>query len=196
MITIVSALKSEIAPLLQRVPVNEKRILAGGSLYISERIHFLRTGIGSRKTREVCTLYLNRFRPGEIINIGFSGKLDASLSIGQIYPVSTFQAEGKSPIAPAAGKPVPGVSLLSVEKAVTSTRVRDKLHRESGAGIVDMEAYYLAEICAENGTPFSCFKIISDDADQNTGQVFLENYKTLAQELAFFIWENKLKNLS
>ena len=192
MITIVSALKSEIAPLLQRVPITEKRILASGSLYISDKIHFLRTGIGKQKAEKVFNLYLEQFRPEKVLNIGLAGKLNPDFKIGEIYCISRIFSADAEPIKINFHSQSKCASLLTVDQPVADISLRDKLHRQYNADLVDMEAYSIANTVRKKNISFNCVKIISDSADINTEKTFLENYRQLSKKLTEFVWKNEL----
>jgi len=193
MLTIISALKSEISPLLQRVCIAEKIKLGSGSLYLSENFHFLRTGIGPEKAGKVLKLYLKQFKPHKILNIGLAGKLNPDLNLGEIYSISKIFFEDNFPIEIAYQQKINFVSLLTVDQPVTAASLRNELFKKFNSDLVDMEAYSLAEICIENSLHFESIKIISDEADSRTKITFIKNYKRLASRLAEFIWQSEIK---
>ena len=192
MITIVSALKAEIAPLLQKFPIREKRLLACGSLYISDKIHFLRTGIGKKKADNVFGLYLEQFLPETVLNIGLAGKLNPDLKIAHIYNISTIFYPENNAIEINTLNKGQNASLFTSDEAVTSNTLRDGLFKIYGADLVDMEAYSLARICQNNKIPFYCTKIISDYANQNTENIFRRRFIKYAQKLSIYMWKNFL----
>ena len=58
MILIVAALKAELLPLIQYFRIEQKEIVAQGTLYHSEKLHLLRTGVGMQIAREVFSEFL------------------------------------------------------------------------------------------------------------------------------------------
>jgi adenosylhomocysteine nucleosidase len=52
---------------------------------------------------------------------------------------------------------------------------------EISSDAVDMEAYAIAKVCALEGVPFSCFKFITDLADENAAELWQENVSLGAQ---------------
>jgi len=186
MITVVSALKSEIAPFLERYAVAEKTPLNGGSLYHASREqHFLRTGIGPEQAAKVLSYYLKSYRPYLLINIGFAGSLNPALKAGGLFYIneirSTVHESSQIPAVPAVD--LPGCSLLTVSEAVVSDIKRAELSLRFGAGLVDMEAYELARIAGHHQIPFYCFKMVSDEAGDKAKEQFIKNYRTLANQL-------------
>jgi len=194
MITIISALKSEISPLFHKVQIAEKIKLGSASLYLSEKIHFLRTGIGPEKAKQSTEAYLNQFKPVKILNTGLAGKLNPDFQIGSIYHVTKIFFKDMKPISLNADQNSRTASLLTVEKPVTDLFLRNKLYKKYKAELADMEAYAAASAAASKGIPFSSIKIISDNADNNTSLTFLKNYKKLAGILAEYIWNKELKS--
>ncbi|MCG6157928.1 phosphorylase family protein [Rubinisphaera margarita] len=55
-------------------------------------------------------------------------------------------------------------SLVTVPQAITSVADKQKLHEESGASMVDMEAFAAARILQAGGVPWLVLKAVSDDA--------------------------------
>ena len=62
---------------------------------------------------------------------------------------------------------------------------------EMNVDVVDMEAYALAKICKLHNVDFKCFKFISDNADENASNDWLENCKKGSQ-----LFLEKAKNFS
>lgn len=52
---------------------------------------------------------------------------------------------------------------------------------EQSSDAVDMEAYAIAKVCIIEGVPFSCFKFITDLADENAAEHWQENVSLGAQ---------------
>ncbi|ASJ71591.1 5'-methylthioadenosine nucleosidase [Granulosicoccus antarcticus] len=52
---------------------------------------------------------------------------------------------------------------------------------EQSSDAVDMEAYAIAKVCALENVPFSCFKFITDLADENAAEHWQENVSLGAQ---------------
>ncbi len=185
--TIVSALKSELSPLFSYFPVLEKLSIGGGAYYRSEFIQMVRAGVGRDNVRQVLDVFLNRNHPDLVLNIGLAGSLKPENEPGQIFYIREVLHE-TAKIAfnlpkLVSGLDLPAARLLTVDKAVTESGRRDRLHKKRHVELVDMEAYFLAQKCAEKGIPFCSIKIISDMANQETQKVFMGNYQEKSQML-------------
>ncbi|MGD9900317.1 MAG: hypothetical protein AB7T22_14430 [Calditrichaceae bacterium] len=193
MITIISALKEEIRPFLETLTVKQKLKIGGGTLYAADDYHFLRTGIGVSNAENILQTYLLSYEPAEIVNIGTAGSLDENHQPGDIFYICKvyYKAveqfidlsleENKTGTDPAV--------LLTVDQPVMNKSDREALQRRFKAGLADMEAYPLAKICANHNIKFTCYKIVSDLADENTKDEFMANYKVLSKKLAEYIYK-------
>jgi len=185
--TIVSALKSELSPLFSYFPVLEKSILNGGTFYRTEHLQLLRTGVGGNKVEQVFDAFLQDHHSDLVLNIGLAGALAMEHEPGRIFFINEVlykKAEtGFNLPKPAPDIPFPAARLLTVDKAVTDSQIRNGLQKKYSAELVDMEAYYLAQKCAVENIPFCSIKIISDRADQQTEEMFMSNYKQMSQRL-------------
>lgn len=188
MILIIAALKAELVPLIQRYNALQKERVASGTIFLSEKIHLLRTGVGMQKARDVLTAYLQKYHPYKIINVGTAGALNPNLTMGMVTEVVNIQSEYSdivhiNPLY--SNKQIfERANLLTVKEAVTDKQQKRKIFTEFKADIVDMEAYTLAKIASQNDIDFHCVKIISDLADNNTVEGFKNNYTDLCNELS------------
>ncbi len=159
----------------------------GGTLYQSDKLHLLRTGMGSN-SKTVLTAYLEQIQPERIWNVGLAGALNTHIPTAEIFKIArvrSLHAENGLTISEETDSTMfPAANLLTVPKAVTSAAQRDILREQTGAELVDMEAFYLAEICSERHIPFSAFKMVSDFANHQTQNDFFNNLQTYTQRLA------------
>ncbi|MGD9489528.1 MAG: hypothetical protein AB7W47_16030 [Calditrichaceae bacterium] len=191
MITIISALKEEIRPLLETLTVKQKLKTGSGTLYVTDEYHFLRTGVGLRHAEDVLNSYLSSYEPSEIINIGTAGSLKHDHRSGDIFYIGKiyYKTRGQFIDLPSElnkTEKAPAV-LLTVDQPVMNKSDREASRKRFNAGLVDMEAYALAKICFKNNIKFTSYKIVSDLADENTEGEFMANYKVLSKKLAEYI---------
>ena len=150
--TIVSALKSELNPLFTYFPLLNKVPLNGGTLYRTEYLQLLRTGVGQEKTKQVLEAFLKDHHPDLVLNIGLAGSLTAEYEPGRIFYINEALYEKTKTVIKlpklSADIPFPAARLLTVNKAVTEAQTRNALHKAFAADLVDMEAYYLAQRCS------------------------------------------------
>ncbi len=200
MLTICFALKSELLPFTDRFPVQEKRVIAGGgTLYRSARIHLLRTGVGP-KAETVFKAYLEQVKPGKVWNVGLAGALNTQRTTADIFRIKrvrSLPAEHWLPISEEMTRlEFPAADLLTVPKAVTNAAQRDALFKQTAAELVDMEAFFLAQLCSEYHIPFTAFKMVSDFADRRTESDFLNNLQAYSRRLARALDPLLIKRLS
>ncbi|MGL6225602.1 MAG: hypothetical protein ACRC10_03135 [Thermoguttaceae bacterium] len=66
----------------------------------------------------------------------------------------------------------PVVSLLTVNQIVAKVAEKQELWQKTGANLVDMESYAIAEICRERNVPFRSVRIVLDTAeDELPGEI-------------------------
>lgn len=200
MLTICSALKSELMPIAGSFPLLKKQTIAGGgSLYLSEHMHFLRTGVG-QTAGSVLQAYLKQFQPAAVWNAGLAGALHRQFHPAQIFQITHVQSltSTNSFVLPEqeALPELPVARLVTALQAVTNTEERDRLRAQTSADLVDMEAFYLAEQCRTRDIPFTAFKMVSDYADTQTEKDFLQHLHTYSQRLAQALYPLLLKHVA
>jgi len=175
-------------PHIQYFRIEQKELVAQGTLYHSEKLHLLRTGVGMQKAGETLSTYLKKYQPGKIINIGTAGALNPKFGTGKIIEAKCIKNEQVDEIylipLQINQQLFEQVNLLTVTEAVLDRQRKEKLSTEYNADIVDMEAFTLANIARQNNIEFYCIKIISDQADENAKKDFENNYKNLIDKLS------------
>ncbi len=111
-----------------------------------------------------------------ILNIGFAGALNQELALGQVILVED----------PA--------RLFTSKDPVTSIELRDKLRKETGADVVDMEGHILFDLAKANNLPIKCFKVISDMADNDAWQMVKQNSDKWSKALGSVVYEYLCNN--
>lgn len=187
MLTIIAALKSELQPLFDFYSPQNKIKMAGGTLYQANDVNLFRCGIGKETAQKSFELYVNNISTKGVINIGLSGALSENCKSGEIFLINEIWSQNKSVVFYPELMTIPGLAkarLLTVDAAVFDSTKRDELFEKYKAELVDMEAYYLAEICKRKNIPLYSVKIASDNADEQAKQQFMANYKKLAVQLS------------
>jgi adenosylhomocysteine nucleosidase len=155
------------------------------------------TGIGKVNAASKTAELIERYRPEHIINFGTAGGITVGTGM---YPVTKFVQRdmqcsmlGVGPgETPFETTPVvldlggTGLTCSTGDNFVTNPKL------EIPADLVDMEAYAIAKICWQHNIRFSCYKFVSDQANNNAssdwntmvsaGQSY---YKAKLQELHF-----------
>jgi adenosylhomocysteine nucleosidase len=114
-----------------------------------------------------------------LVSAGFAGGLDPTLARGTVVlPTRAVCSSGGPPLelglrpaaSPSSGSPtviaVTGVSIVSVPDVVTSPGGKQSLAAATGASVVDMETYAVAEAAREARLPCASVRVVSDTASQ------------------------------
>ena len=191
MIAIISALKGEITPLFNHFPITKKLRMGKGTLYETSAFHLVRLGMGPENSKDTLNIYLAENKPDLILNIGMAGRLNPAIMIGSIHFInSIYCSKGSKSISltvPSIITPQSSVSLLTVDQPVSDPLIRDNFFKKFQAGLVDMEAYGLAQAAAILDIPFYSIKIVSDSADENTKNDFIKDYEKLSEKLGEYV---------
>lgn len=117
-----------------------------------------------------------------IINYGSAGTLTASLA-GQLVQIGRLEQRDMDarPLAPLGETPLEqriSASTITLPSGEYSLSTGDNFVTEPpelASDAVDMEAYAIAKVCALEGVPFSCFKFITDLADEQAAEHWQAN---------------------
>ncbi len=148
---------------------------------------FHHTGVGKINASIKLMELINMYKPAQIINYGTAGCFKKDIS-GLIECTTFVQHDmdarglldfklGETPFDPISK------IILSEKGYICATGdkfVKNKL--EINCDIVDMEAYALAKICKLHGIEFKCFKYISDYANDDSSNDWIENCHKGASE--------------
>jgi len=126
-------------------------------------------GAGAAAASRATRLVIDGHRPGLIITAGFAGGLDSRLARGTVARPSRVTAErGGPPLDLAAGQGgESGLTIVSVDRVVTTAAAKRDLAAATGAALVDMETHAVAAAARGAGLPCVGIRVISDDASQD-----------------------------
>jgi adenosylhomocysteine nucleosidase len=172
---VVAALDEEVAEIRRRWP--EADVLV--------------TGPGKVLAAASLGLRLGRARPESVVVVGTAGALDARLSgVQEIASVAQHDFDSQS-IAALVGRMYGAQLTLQEHGAWLATGdvfVSDATHvrqlAAAGFGLVDMEGYAYAQVCASAGVPVRIAKAVSDAADGDAGSTWVRNVSRCATQLA------------
>ena len=187
MIALVGALKEETKPLRRRmglgeVPGSESCRLYRGA-FRGRDVVLAQGGMGRQNAEAAARLVLERYPVTLLISYGFAGALHDALATGDVVLYSTVTCTdddgrdmaGHAPHAPDRG--VLAWAEQALERAsvkvlsapgITSTRLvadpqdKRKLGQAFDAKVVDMESYWIAEVCAGKRVPFLAVRSVTD----------------------------------
>jgi adenosylhomocysteine nucleosidase len=143
------------------------------------------TGVGKVNAALKGSEYVARYKPMNLINFGTAGALNPELS-GLLEVTQFFQRDmdardmgfalGQTPFeeAPYVSAQGHGLSCGTGDSFVTAPP-------ELRTDLVDMEAFALAKLAQMAGIHFSCFKYVSDQADENSPSAWKDNLADASQ---------------
>ncbi len=174
LIGIVFALRIEAGSLVYRL--SQLRTTKGTGLVYhygflgQQPLILVEAGIGMSNSRRATESLAEIFKPKRIISAGFAGALDPALTRHTIIKASKIIS----------GHPQDGLgreissltllpsesSLLTVDHLVDTIAEKRELWETTGANLVDMESYCVADVCQQLGIPFSSVRIVFDTAEE------------------------------
>jgi adenosylhomocysteine nucleosidase len=145
------------------------------SLVGKENVFF--TGVGKVNAAVTAAKLIEQLKPSRVFNFGTAGGITATH--GGIYKCTTFSQRDVilggcmvGPQAEALHKPIiisdDGWSLSTGDNFVTDTY-------NINADLVDMEAFAIARACEYAGVEFFCYKYISDMANADAPEHFVDH---------------------
>lgn len=147
-------------------------------------------------------------RPSVVVNVGTAGALDPDVSgvleVGFVtqhdFPYPAIEAltgpvdRAYALMLGAPPQPVAEVPPGAVAVATGDVFVADAEHARAiaarGISLVDMEAYAYAAACAAFAVPMRCVKVVSDFADSDAGDSWLDTIDGCARALADWVAQN------
>jgi adenosylhomocysteine nucleosidase len=155
--------------------------------------YFHYIGVGKINATYNLLKLINKFKPNQVINYGSAGAINKKLS-GIVECTKFYQRDmdvtglldfklGQTPFDNIN-------EIIISEKGFScgsgDSFVKNKIEME--VDLVDMESYALAKVCKLENIKFRCFKYLSDNADENAPNDWIENCKKGAK-----LFQNKLK---
>jgi nucleoside phosphorylase len=193
MLLVVAALAEEVNVVLESASRVRRLGGAPGILEVGLNGHqflLLKSGVGPKAAAKRLADALRHVRPSLLLIIGYAGALKHGLELGNLVAIDRSSLLPKlQPEALLAGDSVclgswelpasPHVAqvgaaaglLIRRSEGLTSHDVigdplhKEVLHRQFGAGVVDMETAVLARVAELEGIPAACVRAVTDPAD-------------------------------
>ena len=135
------------------------------------------SGIGQKNAEEATNILLDVFTPQVVCSAGYAGGLSARLKQSnicvpeQIFRGSDMQALDLSQPIPQQTSPQPNkLTLLTVNDVLESPEQKRTAHEQTGAELVDMETFAVADVCRVRKVPFFSARVILDAVDDRIPQ--------------------------
>lgn len=134
------------------------------------------SGVGSEQAAKAAEVLLDVFAPQQIISAGYAGGLSERLkrysvcfpelllrkSDNTVLDVSQSVPKSVEVPLPINGK----LTLLTSDEAIIDTEQKSRYCIQTGAELVDMETFAVADVCRVRRIPFRAARIILDTAAQ------------------------------
>jgi len=147
-----------------------------------EKYTIVYTGVGKVNATHVATMISLRDDCEKIINYGTAGAF-SKLHVGSLLEIGVVRQRDidARPLVPLGTTPfdqfhASDIRISDVHEYSVSTGDNFVTAQpELTSDCVDMEAYGIAKTCRLTGTPFECYKYITDLADENAAEAWHEN---------------------
>jgi adenosylhomocysteine nucleosidase len=117
------------------------------------------SGVGEAAAARAAQLIIDGHRPRRLVSAGFAGGLDSRLTRGKLV-LPTRLLDGS-------GRQRPPLTIdRELTEVVADVASKLALHQATGAGLVDMESYAVAEVAASAGLGAVVCRVISDAANE------------------------------
>lgn len=164
---------------------------------LAQRNNVFFTGIG--KVNAACTVaeLVERYKPNHIVNFGTAGGITVGPGLYSVTKfvqrdMQCFKLGAKPGETPFESTPIvldlgnKGLTCSTGDNFITDPNL------EIPADLVDMEAYAIAKICWKKDIQFSCYKFVSDQANEHAYRDWYDmmsagqsHYMSKLQELQF-----------
>lgn len=169
---------------------------------ITDRLTLLISGIGKAHAAAAACYGCLRFTPDNVVNAGAAGALDANHPAGGIYQVDRILEHDRPDIftgQPVSHEPdqIDGIDtalLVTGDRPVIEPEDRKQL--SALAGLVDMEAAAVVQVCRIMNTPCYVFKFVSDDPGHTQGEDIVQNIRRFRTDLYTFCAASVLPRLN
>ena len=172
----VFALRQEAVGILDRFKHSRKTYGNGWTFHTGKidnlSIAIVLSGVGQKNAEDAAKILIDVFEPKLVCSAGYAGSLASRLkqfnlcvpeqvlreSDGQCLDLSNPIPQKISPLSNK-------LTLITVNDVVELPEYKRTLHEQTGAEIVDMETFAVADVCRVRNIPFSSFRIVLDTVD-------------------------------
>ena len=171
----VFALRQEAIGILDRLKRARKTRGDGWTFYTGTindlSIVVVLSGVGQKNAERATEKLIDVFEPKSVCSAGYAGGLTAWLQQcnlcvpEQVIRESDGEALDLSKPIPQKTPPMPGkLTLITVNDVVETPEQKRTLNERTGAELVDMETFVVADVCRNRKLPFFSFRVVLDTA--------------------------------
>lgn len=194
---ILMATKMEASPFIQGLHL-KKTEDAPFPVFQNQHALLVISGIGKAHAAMAATFCCLIHSPGILYNLGAAGALDETLALGEVLQVSRilepdrpdFKTSLPTILLPDTFPDFKSVTLATRDKPVLSAQDRAEVSRL--AGLADMEAASVVQVCKKFQTPCHVFKFVSDIPGHDRTDDIVTNIRAYRGSFFNFIHKNIL----
>ena len=172
-IGLIFALRQEAVGILDRLKCVRTTRGDGWTFYTGNiddiSVAVVLSGVGQNNAEETANKLIDVFEPKSICVAGYAGGLSARLKQfnvcvpEQVLRESDGEALDLTESIPRRTAPMPDkFTLITVNDVVETPAQKRALHVRTGAEIVDMETFVIADVCRIRCVPFCSFRVVLD----------------------------------
>ncbi len=179
----VFALALEAAGIVDRLQNRTTTRGAGRTFHTGQwagrRIALVESGIGQEKAAQATEALIGTFGPKQIISAGYAGGLCNRWKRNTVcFPERLIRHSDAARLDLTCSSAVPRLvsrdtaaggdklALLTTDRVIATATEKNLLGRETGAELVDMETFAVAEVCRRHNLPILAIRIVLDTADE------------------------------
>ena len=175
------AMPGEAAPFLQRMRQAQWEfrsqpvpILAiGARRFVAGELEIWVTGVGLENASRNSRIAIGSHRPKRVLTAGVAGALDPRHQIGEVFHDADPDS-GLDALLCRAGSRAGRITMQ--DRVAITAAEKARLHRETGADLVEMESMAIRIAAREAGVPSATVRSVSDDARGDLPLDFNEVY--------------------
>lgn len=146
--------------------------LAGGLRFregtvAGRRVAWVVSGTGIVRASRACRLLIDGHRPRLVISAGFAGGLTPRLTRGAVSSPTRVLREGHDPIGLSAVGDLGPATLVSIDRVACTAAEKSLLASATGADLVDMETWGVAEVARAAGLACASLRVVSDTGGED-----------------------------
>ncbi len=205
MLTLIAALKEEVAGLKRRMDIDDTVAENGYQIFHGKHggkeVLLVQAGMGRKRAEKAVRFILEYYSVSAIVSFGFAGGLTPQLSIGDIVLCSTLCCAGEQldlyqfeaglfsrSLQICDGMTAFQGKSVTVAQLASQPEVKRELAQDFQADVVDMESYWIARMAKGEGVPFLSVRAVSDTCKQSLPpiEVFAPDGGPDLRKIAFY----------
>lgn len=161
--------RHELIPIAKRLSMQPLELSLFEGECEGQRVVGTHTGVGAERVIQSATRVLASYPATDIVLVGFAGGLDPMLGVGHVEEFRRFVSENgeaiELPAIYATSPATPPLSLLTVDRVVSTPQEKAALFHQHKARMVDMESYGVARWAVAHSYPLRVIRVVSDGAN-------------------------------